>query len=299
MTTLNKILDGLMVRYQLRVKDVNKIIEVLKEKGLIENPSDIENDHIAFRTIGEPQLGIQSLEKIFLHHGYTARDDYYFEHKKLNARWYAPPDDRLPRIFISELRVNDFPASIQQLIRSFTNEVRTDPVDQLDLDDANGVDNFLHSPLWHTPSWQEYETLAAASEYAAWTIYNKYYLNHFTISVHNLPAPYNRLELFNQLLTDIGIQLNTSGGVIKISQDGLLKQSSSVSHLIDATFANDETHPIAGSYVEFAERKILPEFLHLPPDKIGRKHRRDGFETANADKIFESTYSSQTRKRDD
>lgn len=296
MDTLNKILDGLMTRYQQRVSDVSTIMHALIDKGIISQLSDIENDHIAFRTIGVPQLGIQSLEKIFLHHGYVAREDFYFEHKKINARWYAPPENSLPRIFISELRVNDFPDSIQKVITSFTDEVKTDPVEYLDLNNARQVDEFLHSPLWRTPSWEEFQMLAEVSEYASWTIYNKYYLNHFTISVHNLPHPYNSLEVFNEFLMSIGITLNNAGGLIKTSKDGLLKQSSSVSKMMDATFANDDMHQIAGSYVEFAERKVLPEFAHMPEHEIERMHRRDGFETANADKIFESTYSSQTGK---
>ena len=43
-----------------------------------------------------PNLGIQSLEKIFLHYGYR-RMDHYFPLQKLDAYWYAgftslPPD---------------------------------------------------------------------------------------------------------------------------------------------------------------------------------------------------------------
>ncbi|WP_166636713.1 DUF1338 family protein [Zeaxanthinibacter enoshimensis] len=44
----------------------------------------------------------------------------------------------------------------------------------------------------------------------------------------------------------------------------------------------------------FAERLVLPEYRHLPESEIRREHRRDGFESANADKIFESTYREQT-----
>ena len=51
---------------------------------------------------------------------------------------------------------------------------------------------------------------------------------------------------------------------------------------------------ISGSYVEFAERKILPEFINLDLNKINST--RDGFETSNADKIFESTYIKQIEK---
>src|SRR5690606_3649663 len=119
-----------------------------------------------------------------------------------------------------------------------------------------------------------------------------YYLNHFTVSVHNLPAGYNTVADFNQFLERNGFVLNDAGGKIKKSPDGNLLQSSTVAKMIDATFANGEVFPIAGSYVEFAERRVLPQFLHLPADQIRREHRRDGFETGNADKIFESTYST-------
>ncbi|MCY1380384.1 hypothetical protein D9M69_681990 [compost metagenome] len=66
--------------------------------------------------------------------------------------------------------------------------------------------------------------------------------------------------------------------------------------MIDARFAEGDVHSISGSYVEFAERKVLPEFAHLPPEDIKREHRREGFETGNADKIFESTFTSQTAR---
>ena len=134
------------------------------------------------------------------------------------------------------------------------------------------------------------------SEYAAWVIYNRYYLNHFTISVHNLPQGYNTVADFNIFLESIGIKLNDSGGKIKTSPDGGLLQSSSVAQMIEAEFASGKKHIISGSYVEFAERRVLPQFTYLSPSEIQRTHRRDGFEAGNADKIFESTYISQTKK---
>jgi len=106
---------------------------------------------------------------------------------------------------------------------------------------------------------------------------------------------YNTLEEFNAFLESIGVKLNTSGGKIKTSEDGLLRQSSTVSALYDATFADGKTIQIAGSYVEFAERSVLPESKDVPKEQLEAKHRRDGFETNNADKIFESTYTTQIK----
>lgn len=298
---LDVVLDGLMRRYQERVPDVAAIIQRMVEAGLIRSGDEIENDHIAFRTMGVRQLGIASLEKIFLHYGYQRRERYNFAHKKLNAYWYAPPEPSYPRIFISELRVPDLSPDTQQIIHAYVDEVRTDPVDALNLDDGYAVDAFLHQALWRMPTWQDYQQLGQESEYAAWVIYNRYYLNHFTVSVHNLPAGYNTIVQYNEFLEANGFKLNDAGGKAKVSDDGNLIQSSTVAEMVDAQFADGQgglvTHRISGSYVEFAERRVLPEFAHLPADQIKREHRRDGFEAANADKIFESTYSHQTEKR--
>lgn len=299
-STLNVILDGLMRRYTERVPDVGRVVACMVRDGLVGKASDIENDHIAFRTMGVPQLGIQSLEKIFLHCGYQRRDAYKFEGKKLDAFWYSPPRDNFPRIFISELRVGDLSAEAQRIIRSYTDEVKADPVDRLDLDNGLVVDDFLHRPLWRTPTWSDYQRLAEESEYAAWVIYNRYYLNHFTVSVHNLPAGHNTIAEYNQYLEKNGFKLNDSGGKAKTSPDGLLIQSSTVAEMVDAEFSDGHggavRHRISGSYVEFAERRVLPQFSGLSAAEIRREHRRDGFEANNADKIFESTYSTQTSR---
>ncbi|MFN5422024.1 MAG: DUF1338 domain-containing protein [bacterium] len=293
---LSIVMDSLMTKYAERVPDVKKIINDLITEKVINEKRDIQNDHIAFRTMGVPHLGIQSLEKIFLHYGYTKRDHYAFATKKLDAYWYSPPSEEFPRIFISELRVKELSQQAQQIIYSYTEEVKSDPVDGLDLNDPQSVAAFLHSPLWRIPTKSDYLSLLEESEYAAWVIYNRYYLNHYTISVHYLKKGYNTLSEFNEFLERNNITLNDSGGKIKTSPDGLLLQSSTVAQKIEATFANGENYEIAGSYVEFAERKVLPEFAHLPESERKREHLRDGFEANNADKIFESTFTSQINR---
>ncbi len=293
---MEKVLNGLMRRYKERVPDVSAILSVMVNQGILPGEEAIENDHIAFRTLGVEHLGIQSLEKIFLHYGYTRMNAYSFPGKKLDAYWYAPPVIHLPRIFISELLVKELPENIQQLIYRYTSEVVADPVALLDLDNAAAVDRFLHSGLWKIPEWKDYQALSEVSEYAAWTIYNRYYLNHFTISVHNLPEGYNTVAAFNTFLEKNGFVLNDASGKIKESPDKGLVQSSTVARMTKAEFAGGEVHDIPGSYVEFAERRVLPEYSHLPPEAITRKHRREGFEAGNADKIFESTYLSQTSR---
>jgi hypothetical protein len=293
---LQIVMDALMSQYSARVPDVNKIVDAMISEGIISKAADIQNDHIAFRTLGVAHLGITSLEKIFLHYGYTKREHLNFESKKLDAYWYAPPAPQFPRIFISELRVHELSEKAQEILRSYTNEVKNDPVDDLNLNDPKAVGAFLHTSLWHLPTIEDYQALLAESEYASWVIYNRYYLNHYTISLHHLPEAYKTCEEFNDFLESIGIKLNDSGGKIKTSPDGLLSQSSTVAQVIEAPFANGQTLPIAGSYVEFAERRVLPEFAGIDRKDLKREHFRDGFEAGNADKIFESTFTSQLKK---
>jgi hypothetical protein len=291
--TINIILESLFDIYSNRVPDVKKITSALIKSNIISNQSEIVNDHIAFRTMGVEFLGIQSLEKIFLHHGYVKKDFYSFKTKKLNAFWYSHSDENMPRIFISELKVNDLSENSRRIISKYTDQVTEDPVDKLDLSNANEVINFLSNPLWSLPSLNDFNDLLKETEYGSWVIYNRYYLNHYTISVHELIDQYNTLEKFNAFVTKIGIKLNDSGGVIKESKDGLLLQSSSVANKVKASFTEGSSL-ISGSYVEFAERRILPKYSNV--SKIKPIHRRDGFETSNADKIFESTYIKQIEK---
>ncbi len=283
---LKTMLHGLMTRYKERVSDVETIIKAMIQHNLINNEHDIINDHIAFRTFGLPNLGIQSLEKIMLAYGYTKKDFYRFETKKLTAYWYSPPKDiaNLPRLFISQCEVNQLSTKTQDIIKHYTKHITKDPVDKLNFENGNEIDNFLHTPLWETPTWEDYEYVLNESEYAAWVLYNRYYLNHFTITIQTLKKGYNTIELFNHFLESIGIKLNASGGKIKCSKDKKLIQSSTVAKTITTKFPHkngqEQYHDIAGSYVEFAERI----------------NNRDGFEVGNADKIFESTFTSEINK---
>ena len=100
---LDQIFGALFKPYAERVPDVKKITAAMVDKGMVEDQSDISNDHVAFRTLGAPNLGLQSFEKIFLHYGYERRDHYFFEKKRLDAYWYAPPEPHYPRAFILSL----------------------------------------------------------------------------------------------------------------------------------------------------------------------------------------------------
>ena len=126
--TLSIILSGLMQKYSTRVPAVQKIIEQMIKKNIISTKTDIINDHIAFRTFAHPHLGIKSLEKIFTYYGYEKRDYYEFKTKKLNAYWFSPPKDsiNLPRLFISECKLNELSTQIQTIIHKYLKDITAD-----------------------------------------------------------------------------------------------------------------------------------------------------------------------------
>ncbi|XP_019150350.1 PREDICTED: uncharacterized protein LOC109147171 isoform X3 [Ipomoea nil] len=258
-------------------------------------------DHFAFRTFGVNGHGIDSMAKFFLDFGYEKREELRFPAKKLKAFWFAPPkllhsengtrvSGPLPRIFISELLVDQMSPGAQEIIRKYTNI------------SGNG---YGHAPLasaldcltWEKPSFEEFQKLASESEYAAWTLVNGYALNHVTISTHRLRSNLASIDSFNRFIEENDFKLNSEGGILKVSPDGLLLQSSTVADSAPFQFSDGSTELVPCSYIEFAERLVLPEYKDLPREEIKEFHRRDGFEVGNADKIFESTSRDQlTRK---
>ncbi|KAM0014745.1 hypothetical protein Hdeb2414_s0033g00717891 [Helianthus debilis subsp. tardiflorus] len=257
-------------------------------------------DHLAYRTFGVNGHGIESMSKLFLDFGYTKREELRFPKKKLKAFWFSPPPPSvtsgsgihgpLPRVFISELLVDQMTTEAQDIIKKYTG-----------LSAAGHEHSALSSALgcltWPKPSHVEFQQLARESEYAAWTLVNGYTLNHVTISVHRLVSPLNNIDNFNQFIQDKGFKLNSEGGVLKVSPDGLLLQSSTVADSIPFEFSDGSREPVPCSYIEFAQRLVLPQYKDLPQDKVEEVHRRDGFEVGNADKIFESTSKDQLARR--
>uniref|UniRef100_A0A0E0M8E5 2-oxoadipate dioxygenase/decarboxylase n=1 Tax=Oryza punctata TaxID=4537 RepID=A0A0E0M8E5_ORYPU len=227
-------------------------------------------DHFAFRTFGVDGYGINSLAEFFTDFGYVPREELRFPAKKLRALWFSPPTNDgytgtgvygpLPRIFISELLVDELSAQSQDIIHKY---IRT-----------SGKGN-KHATLastsgeltWEKPIYSDFQVLSRESEYAAWTLVNGYALNHTTISTHRLISDIRSISKFNKFVEDNGFKLNSEGGILKVSPDGLLQQSSTVADSALFTFADGITESIPRSYIEFAERLLLPQFKDLPNDE--------------------------------
>ncbi|GAC1549457.1 MAG: DUF1338 domain-containing protein [Vulcanimicrobiaceae bacterium] len=289
MNVIATVLERAERRYRAATPSVEALRRTLLAAGALEPPGDFANDHVAFRTFGVPGLGIASLDRALRASGYERRDDFRFDAKHLDATWYAPPATYLPRIFVSELRVDDLSARARTIVASYADAAAREAARSCDPTDADAVDAFLCATPWPKPTYAAYRTLLDESEYAAWVLAFGYALNHQTFSVQALRGGFDTLEPLVTLLERTGHRLAAGGGTIKTSPDGLLRQSSTRADPVEYRFACGVTERIAGAYVEFAERGVLPAFANVPRERLLAEHRRDGFETANADRIFEST----------
>jgi hypothetical protein len=261
---INEFYDALWQDYVNMTPQAEAIANALRQRG-----EEVLNDHVAFRTFNTGPITLKDLEPHILALGYTRYEPYHFAAKKLDAFGYIPPSKDLPRIFLSELRVQELSETAQNIIQGL--------VSQIDPTDVNDASIFWRGRLWNTPSFEDYQTLAEESEYAAWLSIIGLRANHFTINVNALMQT-TEVSQLNDLVEDLGFQINESGGRIKGSPSVLLEQSSTMASTQEMVFSDGVKHSVTTCYYEFAKRYF---------DETGELYQ--GFVAASADKIFEST----------
>lgn len=237
--------------------------------ALLKRGEQITNDHVAFRTFNIGAVRLEKLEPFILDMGYQRFEPYHFKEKKLDAIGYVPTNTDLPRIFLSELRVEELTPNAQAIIQNLVNQVPEKSVSDASI--------FWRGRLWVAPSYQDYQTLLAESEYAAWLSIIGLRCNHFTISLNALKT-ITDVEQMNQFIETLGYSINASGGRVKGSPEVLLEQSSTLASRAEFEFAGQQKETVTTCYYEFAKRYL---------DKHNKLY--EGFVAASADKIFEST----------
>lgn len=254
--------DVLWRDYIAITPDAPRIHALLEQRG-----DRIVNDHIALRTFGVPTVDIHVLARAFIDLGYRAGGQYVFEQKQLIAQHYEPPAPDLPKVFISQLRVEAFSSYLQEIVARLVAEIPKD---------ASTHPHFVANGRPWSVSFETYERLLVESEYAAWMAAFGFRANHFTVDVGRLSSV-DSLEQLNQVLVDSGFELNHSGGLIKGSKQQYLEQSSTRARSVPVRFS-DRTASVRSCYYEFARRY---------PTADGTLF--SGFVTQSADKLFEST----------
>lgn len=261
---LNALFNRLWTDYSSQNPSVNKIYDLFLQEG-----ENVVNDHIAFRTINYPEVGIDVLSAPFVSNGYRPAGEYIFSEKHLFARHFEIPGNKnAPRIFISQLILED--------CSQFVREVFRDAFMKVDKSRLDAETLVFSGQIFNPVSYKTYEELRKESEYAAWFYVFGFRVNHFTVSVNAL-RKYNTIYMVNDLLKRNGFILNTSGGEVKGTSEELLQQSSTMADLVKIKFTEGE-YEIPSCYYEFAQRYS---------DSNGELY--SGFIAKSADKIFEST----------
>lgn len=222
--------------------------------------NNLEPDHIAMRSFkccgGIDSIKQELIEDNIYHSGGTLS----IPEKHLNAEWFytTHPEFRklTPRIFISEIDDSLLSQESQSILHKYATS--TEYID-LCLDD--------------------YLKMAEDSEYASWTMAHETQINHLAL---NIPTD-DTVSQFLDNLEDNKFIINTIGGRIKTSSDGMLHQGSTMSDTMLYPFENGREKQIPAFFVEFVQR-----------DKYPNGSIREGFEANNALHIFDSTSSTSS-----
>lgn len=266
MSKIKDLFDQMWEDYVKLNPQAAEIVSLLKSIG-----EPIVNDHIALRTFNLPQVSKEEIAKPFLECGYRYIESYDFTEKKLKASHYEHTDPEMPKVFISELLIENFSDGFQSLVKKLVTSVDSEMYKNFDL---------MYSGRPWDISFDEYQQLKQESEYGAWLGAIGFRPNHFTISINHLKK-YSDILSLNSFLKESGYKLNGQGGEVKGSVDDLLEQSSTLANIVEIKFS-DKTASIPSCYFEFAKRYPL---------KSGELFQ--GFVAKSADKIFESTDKGQ------
>lgn len=260
----------------------------------------VANDHIAFRSLrmtadtpqGKVNLGIGYLEPVVKFLGYEVAGEYFFPETHLYARHYRHPQQDewdLPKLFISELIVDELPNRISELIgETVKNGDFVSPsLFELNInnDDLLGEISRVFTRPWFPPRRSLVEEVNKVTQYGAWVLLHGYAVNHFTgyVNRHNTPK-YPDIESTVRGLTELGVPMKA-----KIEGSYLVGLRQTATHAVKETVSviDDISReliqiPWTYAYYEIAQRYLLEA-------EPGKQVLFDAFLGKNAQLLFEMT----------
>lgn len=263
---LTSLLDKMWKDYVAINPLAQKVHDLFEKRG-----DKVLNDHIALRTFRHPRVGLDVLAAPFVESGYEYGGDYHFKEKKLYAKHWQHEDPSLPKIFISELKLEECSHELRHTVHALIEQIPAGAEHSFDFSSAGRP--------WKVTK-AIYEDLNKESDYAAWVAAFGYRPNHFTVFMNALKS-FKDIHALNDFLKEQGVKLNSSGGEVKGIPAVFLEQSSTLANNIEVKF-DDGVMVVPACYYEFAKRYALPD---------GKLYQ--GFVATSADKIFESTSKGQ------
>jgi hypothetical protein len=304
--------DCLWQDYRDRVPDARTYQQMIEMAG-----GTIANDHIAFRTLrmtvnpkgDDINLGIPYLANIVEALGYEAAGEYHFPEQFLYARHYRHPEQSsndLPKLFMSELIVEDLPDAIALLIRQTVQcgefaapalclklnalgdnasgniATQTIPTDlQIVL---NQLVNIFNRP-WPSPKRSVLEAINAVSQYGAWVMLHGYSVNHFTGYVNrHQTGQYKTIEQTVAGLIQLGVPMKAA---LEGSVESGLCQTATQAVLEPVWVEEDATGALIQIPWPYAYYEIAERYPVATP--AGDSVLFEGFLKAQAQQLFEMT----------
>lgn len=280
--------------------------------------STIANDHIAFRTLGmgveSPRgvlrLGIAYLEPLIQWLGYEVAGDCLFPERSLYARYYRHPqqdDFDLPKLFVSELLVDELPQSIAAQIHATVNtgqffsladwppyqrKQQQQPAQstqkQITTSQIKSLAAVFSRP-WQPPKKSIVMAVNDISQYGAWVLLHGYAVNHFTGYINHQNTPqYPDIASTVEGLKARGVPMkkHLEGSVSSGLQQITTQAVTALTPVLNDQDYLDEI-PWSYAYYELAER-------HSIVGPSGDQILFEGFIGSQAKHLFEMTRMSHS-----
>lgn len=248
----------------------------------------VVNDHIAFRSlrleVDGQEFGIRYLARFAEALGYEARNEYVFPEQSLYARYYQHPGPDLPKLFLSELIVEELPPTA---IEAIHRTVRGGRLADLPVCGVDAWVEVFRRP-WEVPLRSAVELVNASSQYGAWVLLHGYAVNHFTGYVNRQGTEqFADIETTAAGLAALGVPMKEA---IEGSWGSGLRQTATRAVAEPVAVRDDQTGEVIAipwtyAYYEIAERGPV----EVAP---GRKEWFEGFLGPQAKNLFEMTRKS-------
>lgn len=283
--------------YSIRVSYARTYAQMITDAG-----GTVANDHIAFRSLrmevdspqGKVNLGIDYLGQLVEALGYEAAGEYSFPETHLYARHYRHPQQEefdLPKLFISELIVDELPEKTVHLIQQTVSGVNLFHYSAILQTFAHKTERLvkeLHRIFtcpWQPPRRSVVEEVNNVTQYGAWVLLHGYAVNHFTGYVNRQnTAEYPDIETTARGLAKLGVPMKAEieGDVASGLRQTATQAITEVVTVLEDNVDVEIQLPWTYAYYEIAERYMV----EMEPDQ---QVLFDGFLGKNAKQLFEMT----------
>lgn len=291
--------SSLWEEYSARVSYARTYQEMITAAG-----GTVANDHIALRSLrlsldtptGKVDLGINYLEQLATALGYVAAGEYIFQQTHLYARHYSHPQQAefdLPKLFISELIVDELPDKIAQLIYQTVSSIDGEFIsflpnlikeDKNEKNIAQKLQKIFTRP-WRTPQSSVVEEVNQVTQYGAWVLLHGYAVNHFTGYVNRQnTAKYPDIDATVAGLVNLGVPMKAEieGNIACGLRQTATQSVTEMVTVLDESNNAEIQIPWTYAYYEIAQRYPV----EIEP---GKYKLFDAFLGKNAQQLFEMT----------